>query len=96
MHLKDRFERNCRRILAPSFSESALRKQEQFLSAYVDLLIRRLHDNAGKPIDIWKWTKFFAFDIVGDLTFGESFDCLESSKEHVRYFLQTSSTGHRR
>ena len=29
-----------------------------------------------------KWVNFMTFDIIGDLTFGRSFDCLESGELH--------------
>ena len=84
------------RILAPSFSETSLRKQEPLLTVYVDLLLQRLRENARGPIDIWQWIKLATFDITGDLTFGESFDCLETSTQHVswRFGIPGSETAH--
>lgn len=55
---------------------------------YFDLLIQRLHENADKPVDLVKWYNFTTFDIIGDLTFGESFDCLETSTLHVSDYRQ--------
>ncbi|TVY51126.1 Averantin hydroxylase [Lachnellula cervina] len=70
-----------RRNLAHGFSEKALRDQEYIIRGYVDLLMQRLHENCGKgTVDIAKWLNFASFDIIGDLTFGESFSCLETSK----------------
>ncbi len=74
-----------RRILSHAFSDRALRDQEHLLHKYTDLLVSRLHDhiNAGKAtLDINQWYQFATFDIIGDLCFGESFDCLEGAENH--------------
>ncbi|KAL3425984.1 cytochrome P450 [Phlyctema vagabunda] len=71
-----------RRVLSPGFSEKAVRDQEPIISIYFDQLMQRLKENCGKPVDMQKWFSFFAFDVIGDLTFGESFKALETSKEH--------------
>ncbi|TVY35570.1 Cytochrome P450 monooxygenase [Lachnellula occidentalis] len=70
-----------RHNLAHGFSEKALRDQEYIIQGYIDLLMQRLHENYEKgTVDIAKWLNFASFDIIGDLTFGESFSCLETSK----------------
>jgi cytochrome P450 len=33
-------------------------------------------------IDIAKWCNFLTFDMIGELTFGESYECLETGKYH--------------
>jgi hypothetical protein len=55
----------------------------------VNLLIQRLEEQTKKvvedkflEIDIAPWMNFTAFDIFGDLGFGESFNCLEDSRYH--------------
>jgi cytochrome P450 len=73
-----------RKTLAPGFTPRALKGQEPFLHRYVNLLVERLRETtADKPeIDIGPWFNFAAFDIFGDLGFGESFGCLENSRYH--------------
>ncbi|RDL42248.1 uncharacterized protein BP5553_02227 [Venustampulla echinocandica] len=71
-----------RRNLSHGFSEKALRDQEPIIKSYVDLLIQRLHENSKEPVDVVKWFNFITFDIIGDLTFGESFECLKTSQVH--------------
>jgi cytochrome P450 len=36
----------------------------------------------GAVLDITSWINFAAFDCIGDLAFGESFNCLESNEFH--------------
>lgn len=71
-----------RKIVSPAFSDRALREQEYILHDYTDLLISRLHERVGSAIDICEWCQFTTFDIMGDLCFGDSFNCLEGAKYH--------------
>ena len=71
-----------RRAMAPSFSDKSLRQQEPIFTKYADLFVRRMHENAGTTVDLCGWFHYITFDIIGDLTFGESFDCLEQSRCH--------------
>ncbi|KAJ5111054.1 hypothetical protein N7532_001589 [Penicillium argentinense] len=74
-----------RRLLSHAFSDSSLRGQEPIIKCYVDLLIQRLHENADngtKPLNMVAWYNYATFDIIGDLAFGEPFDCLKNSEYH--------------
>ncbi|PYH95259.1 benzoate 4-monooxygenase cytochrome P450 [Aspergillus ellipticus CBS 707.79] len=82
-----------RRLLSHAFSDKALSEQEPLIQSYVDLLITRLRAmaKASKLLDIAEWYDYTAFDIIGDLTFGESLSCLQDSRYHswVPLILQT-------
>ncbi|KAJ5573605.1 uncharacterized protein N7459_008032 [Penicillium hispanicum] len=74
-----------RRLLSHAFSDSSLRGQEPIIQSYVDLLIQRLHENCEggtKALNIVSWYNFTTFDIIGDLAFGEPFNCLKNSSYH--------------
>lgn len=74
-----------RRILSHGFSQKALVEQQPLIMGYVDLLISRLrtHSAGGsKPVEMTSWYNWTAFDIIGDLAFGEPFFCLEKSVQH--------------
>ncbi|KAH7343128.1 cytochrome P450 [Pyrenochaeta sp. MPI-SDFR-AT-0127] len=72
-----------RRSLAYAFSEKALRAQERFLTKYVNILIEQLRTKCSDgPVDMVQWYNFTTFDAIGDLAFGESFDCLTTSALH--------------
>lgn len=74
---------NLRRNMAYGFSERSMREQEPIMHKYIDLLISRLRDLCGQgPVDMAAWYNFTTFDLIGDLAFGESFGCLESSTYH--------------
>ncbi|KAJ5105249.1 Cytochrome P450 monooxygenase [Penicillium alfredii] len=75
-----------RRLLTHAFSNKALREQEGILHRYANLLIERLQDQLGasrsQVIDMTRWFNFTTFDLIGDLAFGEPFDCLINSTYH--------------
>lgn len=77
-----------RKLLANAFSEQALRDQEPIITAYVDLLVDKLREQArtqgpnATVVDIVKWFTLTTFDIIGDLTFSKSFGGLESGEYH--------------
>ena len=75
-----------RRLLAHAFSERALRQQEELILSYVELLISRLRGLTASPetnvVDLVKWFNYTTFDIVGDLSLGETFGCLAESRYH--------------
>lgn len=73
-----------RGLLKGAFTERALQDQESVIQSYVDLLISSLHDKAssGVSVDMVDWFNYTTFDIVGDLGFGEPFDCLGNSAYH--------------
>lgn len=75
-----------RRILANAFSNKSVREQEPLIGSYIDSMIQTLHEHcARKPttsIDVEKVYGHLILDVVGDLTFGESFHCLEKDDEH--------------
>ncbi|KAI6371105.1 hypothetical protein MCOR25_004039 [Pyricularia grisea] len=71
-----------RRVLSPAFSDRSLREQEPVVAKYLDLLVTRMKEKSGDVVDLWLWMNYTTFDIIGDLTFGESFDCLLESRLH--------------
>ena len=75
-----------RKLLSHCFSVKALKGQETTVQQHADLIISkfrdRIHDPSGTVVDIVDWYMFFTFDVLGDLGFGESFDCLERSSLH--------------
>ncbi|KAA6408879.1 MAG: benzoate 4-monooxygenase cytochrome P450 [Lasallia pustulata] len=81
-----------RKLLTPRFAECALNTQEPVVQKYVCLLLERLRERSAAPnmagseegvvLDIVPWFDYTTFDIFGDLGYGESFNCLESSRFH--------------
>ena len=71
-----------RKMLSSGFSAQALAAQEPLIKRYIDSLMvqLRVHGESGaKPLNIVAWLNYTTFDMIGDLTFGEPFDCLGSA-----------------
>ncbi|XPS71817.1 hypothetical protein M3J09_003994 [Ascochyta lentis] len=73
-----------RKTVSHAFSDKALKDQEQLLKSYVALLVEKLTGMANKdlPLNIVEWYNFTTFDIMADLTFGESLNQLTDSSYH--------------
>lgn len=73
-----------RKILGTSFSETSLKAQEPIVLSYTSLLTSKLRERAarGEVVDVWAWFNYLTFDIIGDLTFGEPFDCVKDGQFH--------------
>lgn len=70
--------------VAHAFSPRALAEQEPLVHGYVDLLVRKLSDVAESrtPAEMGRWFHIASFDIIADLTFGESLGGLENNSLH--------------
>ncbi|KAL8691298.1 MAG: hypothetical protein Q9218_003442 [Villophora microphyllina] len=71
-----------RRLLSHAFSDKALREQAPLIQTYVNNLMSGLRNQCtvsrGK-VDLAKWFNWTTFDVIGDLAFGEPFDCLKDN-----------------
>lgn len=67
-----------RRLLAHTFSDKALHEQQVMLQEYIGLFIHFLRTlaQANNTIYISGWLNYVTFDIIDELCFGESFDCM--------------------
>ncbi|OBR03029.1 Averantin oxidoreductase [Colletotrichum higginsianum IMI 349063] len=75
-----------RRIFTHAFSDRALRGQQLLIKGYVDTLMTKLHviaerqrkdsRSADSTLDVTRLYTFTSFDIMADLTFGESLGML--------------------
>jgi cytochrome P450 len=74
-----------RKTFAPGFSDRALKAQESMIRAHVDKLISNVYREAaaGNKIDVVKYYNCAAFDIIGELAFGESLGLLDDSELNV-------------
>ncbi|KAI5275995.1 hypothetical protein E4T47_01133 [Aureobasidium subglaciale] len=74
-----------RKSLSAAFSTKALIEQEQIINSCVDQFVSSLDQGDGaseRGLNMTKWFEMIAFDILGEMAFGESFGCVESGKPH--------------
>lgn len=74
-----------RKLLSPQLSESAMQSVFPIVNQRATLALQRMREetNTRGAADIYKWWMFMAADVIGELTFGESFNMLESQKVMV-------------
>lgn len=66
---------------------TALRNYEPRVSHYTDKLLACINAVEGEAMDASLWFNFYSFDVMGDLSLGESFEMLDRGKEH--FFMTT-------
>ncbi|KAE8825616.1 hypothetical protein PTNB73_08613 [Pyrenophora teres f. teres] len=74
-----------RRVMSSGFTYSAMCKQEPLIKRHVDMFISKLHglcDNGKATVNMLQWFTFCTFDLIGDLSFGEPFGCMENCMLH--------------
>lgn len=71
-----------KRSLAGMFSAKALYEQESIIQEVIDRFIARvgqLGDSKG-GLNMTDWYEMVAFDLLGEMAFGESFGSIESGE----------------
>ncbi|KAJ6134169.1 cytochrome P450 [Penicillium sp. IBT 18751x] len=73
-----------RKALQPAFTTKAVLEQESIVQASVDDFLATLSQigDTVSGLNMTKWFEMLAFDIVGEMAFGESFHCIENRKPH--------------
>lgn len=75
-----------RRALAGAFTGHAITEHMTIIEDLILLMMRRFSDatkdGQTAVLDLADWMNFLTFDISGALSFGESFDSVESGKAH--------------
>ena len=71
-----------RRLLSMPLSESALKTVEPNVRSKASLAVQRMDEEMkGRGVaDVFKWFLFYSTDVIGELSFGESFRMLEIGK----------------
>jgi cytochrome P450 len=73
-----------RRALSHGFSQQALWGQEEIVQEYITKFLNNVKGFCEKnqSFNIVDWYNFMTFDVIGDLSFGESFGCLDRGDFH--------------
>ncbi|KAL8825029.1 MAG: hypothetical protein Q9191_004662 [Dirinaria sp. TL-2023a] len=84
-----KFHLRARTLLSNSFTEEALRTQHTLINGHGDTMVSQIRNivnqnrtGEGALINMTDWLNFFTMDVIGDLAFGEPFDCLKNGKYH--------------
>jgi cytochrome P450 len=71
-----------RRLLASPISDSSLTRFEPLITDRINLTVSKIKQELESRgvADVFKWWFFMATDIIGELSFGDSFRMLEAGK----------------
>lgn len=73
-----------RKALNLAFSEKSTREYGPVVRSFVLKLIAKLGMRAMKgPVDLVEWINITTFDIIGEITWSQSYGCLESGTGHA-------------
>ncbi|ROT37832.1 cytochrome P450 [Sodiomyces alkalinus F11] len=86
--------RRIRRLLSAPLSEAALASSHALCRKKAELAVQRMRDESREKgaADVYKWWMFMTTDIIGELTFGRSFDMLAKS-ERDQYAIDVEGIG---
>ena len=73
-------------------TSTALRNYESRVRKYADELVQQISLFSGKELNATKWFNYFSFDVMGDLSFGKSFNMLTKGEEHYAIKLLHDNT----
>lgn len=76
------FHDQRRRIWDHGFGTKALNQYEPQVDHYTSLLTSAISHRLGTPLDVTSWFHYFSFDLMGQLSFGKSFNMLATGKRH--------------
>lgn len=92
-----------RKRVSGAYSMTAILRYERFIQGCLDLLLQQLkkHADLGETVDMATWTNAFAFDVVGELGYGEAFghlqtetDVMDLRKGILTVFKVSANLGH--
>ena len=72
-----------RKIVAPVYSLANILKHEDYVAKCTTLFLERMTEFADRnvPVDIGHWLQMYAFDVVGELSFGNMFGFMEKNTD---------------
>ncbi|CAG8909672.1 unnamed protein product [Penicillium egyptiacum] len=79
-----------RKVWDRGFSTKAIRAYEPVVAKYAQQLVRSVERDLASPIDMTRWFSYYAFDVMGNLAFGKSFNMIAAGKE--ANFMKTIRT----
>ncbi|KAL9568905.1 hypothetical protein ACKAV7_006970 [Fusarium commune] len=69
-----------RRKISPMYTMSSMVSYEPAVDEMTHVCVRKLHEFAkeGRLVDIPHWMQYYAFDVIGAITFNKSFNMMEN------------------
>lgn len=71
------------RHIAAAYTMSAIIELEPLVDSCINLFMDKINDHVTdkRPMNMAKWFQWYAFDVIGELTFSRRFGFLENEKD---------------
>lgn len=72
----DEDHQRFRKLLNYAFTSRTVMSQQSLIQSYVDHLIYGLYEKSHQVVNLTMWYDAFGLDVISDLIYGQSFNCL--------------------
>ncbi|KAG7057536.1 cytochrome P450 [Colletotrichum scovillei] len=81
--LDEDFHAKIKRPISSLYSMSTLTEFEPFVDSTIEKLLEKLDEfaDAGRELDLATWLQYYAFDVIGELTFGKPLGFLDQGQD---------------
>ncbi|KAE8151416.1 cytochrome P450 [Aspergillus avenaceus] len=82
-----------RKIVHHIYSLTSILQAEEYVDKCTDLFLQCLGEmaDAQTSVDLLKWARMYAYDVVGEFYFGQMFGFLKNKDDHIGYLSSTDS-----
>ncbi|GME36077.1 FAD binding domain protein [Neofusicoccum parvum] len=84
--------KHLKTAVASKFSLTSLRNMEPLVDECSDIFLDAMRDLAGKPVNLGEWLQWYAFDVIGAITFRQRFGFMEK-RQDVENMISGIETG---
>jgi hypothetical protein len=70
-----------RSLVSQIYSLSSLKTLEPLMEECSEIFFETMRADAGKPVDLGVWLQYYAFDVIGMITFSQRFGFMEQRKD---------------
>lgn len=70
-----------RRPVAQKFSMSSIKSLEPYADECSKIFVQAMKDQEGLPVDLGTWLQWYAFDVIGGITFQRRFGFMEKRED---------------
>lgn len=78
------WHRSLKATIAPIYALSNLRKLERLVDECTLQFLECMNAEAGKTVDFGVWVQWYAFDVIGNLTFAKTFNFLRDKEDKYK------------
>ena len=75
------WHKRLKSAVAPTYTLSNLRKLETLVDECTEVFLKDMEELENKPLDLGMWVQWYAFDVIGNLTFGMPFGFLREKAD---------------